>query len=337
MRLSPSTFGLALAAAAASSSAQVQPRAGAEPPPFQAGWPLACRPGVDCWVQNYFDHDPGPGVKDYRCGPMTYDGHDATDIRLATLADMRRGVTVTAAAAGRVRAMRDGMIDLSIKDPANPRVRNQDCGNAAIIDHPGGWTTIYCHMRRGSVRVKAGQQVRAGQAIGQVGLSGDTEFPHLHFGVQRNRADVDVFAPRAGAGQCNAGGPGLWAASVAAKLGYRSPTLIASGFAAGPVDDRAIDAGALAAPTRATPVVAWIRAIGLRAGDVQTLALAGPDGRVLATNAVPPLERAKAQYMAFTGRKAPAGGWAAGAYRATYTVGRGGKAVLQRSWSIILR
>jgi hypothetical protein len=336
MRLILLIAGFSLAATAAS-WAQAQPRVAGGAPPFQAEWPLACRPNVDCWVQNYFDHDRGSGVKDYRCGPMTYNGHDATDIRLATLGDMRRGVTVLAAAAGRVRAVRDGMVDLSIRDPANPHVKNQDCGNAAIIDHPGGWTTLYCHMKRGSVRVKAGEQVRAGQAIGQVGLSGDTEFPHLHFGVQSNRVDVDVFAPTAGPGQCNAPGPGLWAQPVAARIGYRSPTLIASGFAAAPVDDRAIDEGPIAPPTRQTPVVAWTRAIGLRAGDAQTLVLAGPDGRPLATNQIPPLDRAKAQYMAFTGRKAPAGGWAAGAYRATYTVTRGGRPVLQQSWTITLR
>ncbi len=38
--------------------------------------PLACRFGETCFIQQYFDHDPGPGAKDYRCGPMVYDGHD---------------------------------------------------------------------------------------------------------------------------------------------------------------------------------------------------------------------------------------------------------------------
>jgi hypothetical protein len=334
MSLRAWTIGLTLVIGTGTAASAQQPAGAA---PFQAQWPLACEPGANCWVQNYFDHDAGPGVKDYRCGPMTYDKHDATDIRLATLAEMRRGVTVMSAAAGRVRVVRDGMIDLSIKDPANPHLKGQDCGNAAIVDHPGGWTTIYCHMKQGSLRVKAGQHVAAGQALGQVGLSGDTEFPHLHFGVQRNHADVDVFAPNAAPGQCNAGGPGLWAPQVAGKLGYRSPTVIATGFAAGPVDGAAIDNGAIPAPGRATPVVAWFKAIGLLAGDVQELTLTAPDGRVLATNSIPPLDRSKAQYMAFAGKKAPPAGWAAGAYRASYTVRRGGKPVLQRSWQISLR
>ena len=44
--------------------------------------PIACEIGTDCWVQQYVDHDPSTGVKDYACGAQTYDGHDGTDIRI---------------------------------------------------------------------------------------------------------------------------------------------------------------------------------------------------------------------------------------------------------------
>ena len=48
-----------------------------------------------------------------------------------------------------------------------------------------GLYACYAHMKRGSVRVRRGQRVRAGQRIGLVGNSGNTTVPHLHFGIQR--------------------------------------------------------------------------------------------------------------------------------------------------------
>ena len=41
--------------------------------------PVACTPGMDCWIVNYFDHNPGPGMLDYACGQLSYDSHGGTD------------------------------------------------------------------------------------------------------------------------------------------------------------------------------------------------------------------------------------------------------------------
>jgi murein DD-endopeptidase MepM/ murein hydrolase activator NlpD len=46
----------------------------------------------------------------------------------------------------------------------------------------------YAHMQTGSVRVKVGQRLRAGEVIGLLGNSGNTTDPHLHFGIV-DRAD----------------------------------------------------------------------------------------------------------------------------------------------------
>ena len=62
-------------------------------------------------------------------------------------------------------------------------------GNAVVLEHPGGWTSIYCHMRQGSVRVKQGQEIAAGQPLGLVGESGAAAFPHLHFEIRHSGAD----------------------------------------------------------------------------------------------------------------------------------------------------
>ena len=45
--------------------------------------PFDCRLGALCVVQNYVDQDPGPGARDHACGPLSYDGHQGTDIRVA--------------------------------------------------------------------------------------------------------------------------------------------------------------------------------------------------------------------------------------------------------------
>jgi murein DD-endopeptidase MepM/ murein hydrolase activator NlpD len=318
-------------ASGAGTAALAQPGAAA---PIQLQWPVACEPGRDCFVQNYFDRDSGPGTKDYRCGSMTYEGHDGTDIRLPNLAAMRRGVAVLAAAPGVVKGVRDGVADISIREPGAPSVKGKECGNGVLIFHAGGWQTQYCHMQRGSISVKPGQAVKAGDALGRVGLSGDTEFPHLHLSVRQNARKADPFAD--GAGACNSGGRSLWSPAVQARAAYRSPSVIATGFANGPVTQAAADQGSVAAPSRSSPLVAYVRAIGLQQGDVMDLTLKGPSGQVLANSINPPLDRAKAQWLAFAGKKPPAAGWARGSYTATYTVRRGGRVVAQRSWSVAL-
>ncbi|MGW6651984.1 peptidase M23 [Streptomyces sp. CB02130] len=53
-------------------------------------------------------------------------------------------------------------------------------GNHVILDLGDGTYAVYAHARRGSLRVKAGDTVRAGQRIGSVGNSGNSSEPHLH-------------------------------------------------------------------------------------------------------------------------------------------------------------
>ena len=73
--------------------------AAAQGRPLQLSLPIACEPGKNCFVQNYVDHDPGPGVKDYACSSRTYNGHDGIDFRIPDIKAMRDGVPVLAAAA----------------------------------------------------------------------------------------------------------------------------------------------------------------------------------------------------------------------------------------------
>lgn len=54
-------------------------------------------------------------------------------------------------------------------------------GNHVVIDHGAGAWGVYAHLRRGSVAVSPGDRVVAGQQIGEVGNTGNTSEPHLHF------------------------------------------------------------------------------------------------------------------------------------------------------------
>jgi murein DD-endopeptidase MepM/ murein hydrolase activator NlpD len=56
-------------------------------------------------------------------------------------------------------------------------------GNYVVIRHGGGEFSTYAHFRAGSVKVKKGDVVKRGQLIGQLGHSGNSTSPHLHFQV----------------------------------------------------------------------------------------------------------------------------------------------------------
>jgi hypothetical protein len=78
--------------------------------------PVDCPMGSLCVVQNFVDMAPGEEARDQTCGPLTYDGHDGVDIRVPSLVEMRQGVAVVAAAPGVVKAIRDEMADVSVRE-----------------------------------------------------------------------------------------------------------------------------------------------------------------------------------------------------------------------------
>lgn len=62
-------------------------------------------------------------------------------------------------------------------------------GNFVVITHPRGYRTLYAHMSR--VRVRHGAYVGAGERIGDVGSTGRSTGPHLHFTVFRQGSVIN--------------------------------------------------------------------------------------------------------------------------------------------------
>ncbi|MGO1070284.1 peptidoglycan DD-metalloendopeptidase family protein [Lysobacter sp. CA199] len=80
------------------------------------------------------------------------------------------GDIVVAAAAGTVSVVRN--------------LGDTSYGKYVVIDHGGGWTTLYAHLNSYSVSV--GQSVAMGRSIGTVGNTGGSSGAHLHFEERLN-------------------------------------------------------------------------------------------------------------------------------------------------------
>jgi len=137
---------------------------------------------------------------DGRSFPWCYDEHDGSDYLLSGGFDtMDAGsATIVAASPGVVVETEDGNYDR-----CHATVEGIDCdgheqrANYVILEHEGGWRTLYWHMMSGSVAVQAGDVVACGDPLGRVGSSGNSSMPHLHFELQS--ADGVALDPYAGA------------------------------------------------------------------------------------------------------------------------------------------
>ncbi len=121
------------------------------------------------------------GVTDWNCGDITYSGHRGSDYGGGSWTGMDAGRDITAAAAGTVVATNDGVAD---------DCSTGDCGggggfgNYVKIEHADGKSTYYAHLKTWSVAVSTGQYVTCGTKLGEMGSSGNSTGPHVHFEVR---------------------------------------------------------------------------------------------------------------------------------------------------------
>jgi murein DD-endopeptidase len=287
----------------------------ADAPSPGLGLPLECKIGESCWVANYLDVDSTPVARDFLCNARTYEGHDGVDFAIRDRGVMTRGVAVVASLPGVVKNTRDNMLDVAIKDAASRAVvRGRECGNGVVIDHAGGWQTQYCHLRQGSVRVKPGEEVEAGASIGQVGLSGHTEFPHLHFALRFQGEVLDPFTGLGLRHGCGKEASSLWRSDL--RLGYENVALYNAGFATGLPDIDAIRNGDRSdgpLSSSAPALVMWVDLFGVQVGDKLRFRLKDPSGKLIFEREAP-IEKTQARRFVYAGTKRTASAWPVGSF-----------------------
>ena len=158
------------------------------------------------------------GGHDWNCGGNYYSGHGGTDMAIGGFGSMDAGRDILAAAGGSVVTSADGFFD---RCTSGGCPGGSGCGNYVKVQHEDGRYALYCHMKVGTVAVSTGDQVTCGQKLGEVGSSGNSTGPHLHF-EPRTSGNVG-YEPFAGS--CGASG-----SSWATQGGYNSlPAITCAG------------------------------------------------------------------------------------------------------------
>ena len=290
--------------------------------------PVDCELGKTCYIQQFMDHDFSEKHHDFQCGPRSYNTHKGTDFAAPTARAAQAGIDVVASAAGKVLGVRDGMPDVWNGKIDTDAIKGRDCGNGLVIDHGDGWHTQYCHLQQGSVSVQSGEQIEAGTLLGQIGMSGRTEFAHLHLSVRKDGDPIDPFAPNG----ANCGAPiteTLWAEPPLIQAGG----ILDIGFAqAVPVFNDVRMGIANQRLTRISPaLVSYFYFFGGETGDVIEIAFKGPGDIRMADAHV--LNRNRAQFFRAIGKKRRSVPWPGGTYVATARHIRDGEVIDQREAS----
>lgn len=192
-------------------------------------WPISCVPGIDCTGSHFRIGYPdvnGTGLS-FACSKPGYLGHQGTDI---VVSSVEQGEYALAAANGVVRWTKDRLFDhcpndkesdcseenkseLPQSDQSKVATLGFNAGNFVVIEHILGnerYLTLYAHLRNGSLKVVPGQRVVTGERLGNVASSGNSQIPHLHFGVYK--AEGGMYRPvDPWKGSCNTSSNGLWA------------------------------------------------------------------------------------------------------------------------------
>lgn len=97
-----------------------------------------------------------------------------------------KGVDFAAPVGTKVRSVADGVVDFV--------GQQRGYGNVVIVRHGNKQTTLYAHLNDFADGLKVGSSVRQGDSVGEVGMTGWTTGPHLHFEFLVDGENVDPLA-----------------------------------------------------------------------------------------------------------------------------------------------
>lgn len=304
---------------------------------FKLGLPIECKINTDCFIQNLPDTIQGEGLADSFCQGATYDGHKGLDIRVMSLKDIERNVPIIASARGTIKALRDGEDDrliLSIKD--RKLAKNKECGNGVVISHEDGFETQYCHLRKGSLAIKKGEEVDKGDVLGFLGNSGFSAFPHIHLTVRKDGQWLDPITGQIPSKTCTISNleNSLFENDITQYFKQNNSRLMTSGITGGVINHS--DLVKKGAPKKLTEndkaIVGWAWFINLRKGDEIRFTLEGPQGLIV-ENTTDAIDRHKADFSAFTGKRIQP---QKGEYKLTTELLRNGKSIEESLYVEIL-
>lgn len=123
--------------------------------------------------------DSGPVSQGFGCTTFQFEAYDAS---CPYPHRFHNGIDIAGACGNVIRASAAGVVHIEPYDPYG-------FGNYIIIQHGGGWSTLYGHMS--GFAAGNGASVGQGQQIGWEGSTGNSTGCHLHFGINSNNQWVN--------------------------------------------------------------------------------------------------------------------------------------------------
>jgi len=201
------------------------------------------------------------------CGQKTIPQSKLTHISLGSLSQAAQNYAVVAVADGVVEHAGDV---------------GGFCGQRIILGHDSGWKSSYCHLKPGTILVSEGAEVTQGQFLAAVGMSGQTEWPRLAFGLTRNGMVFDPFSGRSTMEGCAPRAQPLWIGGY--NPPYEPANVTGIGFTTGFPSDQEIMSGLTPLPSVTTDIrrlSLWGMMMNLARGDRIDLKIETPNRRVL--------------------------------------------------------
>jgi murein DD-endopeptidase MepM/ murein hydrolase activator NlpD len=108
-------------------------------------------------------------------------GYGKRENPITQMAEFHSGIDIAASSGTPIRATADGVVSYSGWTAPS--------GNAVILKHGFGFSTVYAHNKKNVVKV--GQKIKRGDLLGYVGSTGNSTGPHVHYEIWAKGKPVD--------------------------------------------------------------------------------------------------------------------------------------------------